>query len=37
LAAAVRAWEYVYNTVRPRQALGYLTPAEYLVSLKHAV
>ena len=24
------AWELVYNTVRPHQALGYLTPAEYL-------
>ncbi|MBI3621338.1 MAG: transposase [Nitrospirae bacterium] len=23
-------WEHVYNTVRPHQALGYLTPAEYL-------
>jgi transposase InsO family protein len=27
---ALRAWEEVYNTVRPHQALGYLTPAEYL-------
>ncbi|MGE5409304.1 MAG: integrase core domain-containing protein [Syntrophothermus sp.] len=23
----------MYNTVRPHQALGYLTPAEYLASL----
>ncbi len=30
---ALRAWETVYNTVRPHQALGYLTPAEYLASL----
>ena len=30
LQAGLRAWEVVYNTVRPHQALGYLTPAEYL-------
>jgi putative transposase len=30
----LRAWETVYNTIRPHQALGYLTPAEYLASLK---
>jgi putative transposase len=29
----LRAWEHVYNHVRPHQALGYLTPAEYLASL----
>ena len=23
-------WEKVYNTVRPHQALGYLTPQEYV-------
>ncbi len=23
-------WEKVYNTVRPNQALGYLTPAQFL-------
>ncbi len=23
-------WERVYNTVRPHQALGYLTPKEFL-------
>ena len=28
-------WETVYNTVRPHQALGYLTPAEFLASLNH--
>jgi putative transposase len=27
-------WELTYNTVRPHQALGYLTPAEFLASLK---
>jgi hypothetical protein len=29
----LRAWETVYNTIRPHQSLGYLTPAEYLASL----
>ena len=29
----LRAWEVVYNTIRPHQALGYLTPAEYLASV----
>ena len=24
------AWEHTYNTVRPHQALGYLTPAQFL-------
>lgn len=31
--AELQAWEIVYNTVRPHQALGYLTPAEYLASV----
>lgn len=30
LGAELRAWETVYNTVRPHQALGYLTPREFL-------
>jgi len=30
LRAALAAWEVCYNTVRPHQALGYLTPAEWL-------
>lgn len=30
LRAAMLAWETCYNTVRPHQALGYLTPAEWL-------
>jgi transposase InsO family protein len=31
--AELRAWETVYNTIRPHQALGYLTPAEFLASV----
>lgn len=27
--AALKKWEYVYNYVRPHQALGYLTPMEF--------
>jgi putative transposase len=30
---ALREWERIYNTIRPHQALGYLTPAEYLASV----
>jgi len=37
LQAALRAWETTYNTIRPHQALGYLTPAEYLASLEASV
>ena len=33
LRVELRAWEHTYNFVRPHQALGYLTPAEYLVSV----
>jgi transposase InsO family protein len=33
LQAALRAWETHYNRVRPHQALGYLTPAEFLAGL----
>jgi transposase InsO family protein len=33
LRASLRGWETVYNTERPHQALGYLTPAAYLASL----
>ena len=33
LRAELRAWETVYNTIRPHQSLGYLTPAEYLASV----
>jgi putative transposase len=30
LRAAQRQWEQIYNEVRPHQAWGYLTPAEFL-------
>ncbi len=33
LRPALLDWERTYNTVRPHQALGYLTPAEYLASV----
>lgn len=33
LRPALLAWEETYNTVRPHQALRYLTPAEYLATL----
>ena len=33
LQAGLAAWELCYNTIRPHQALGYLTPAEFLASL----
>jgi len=29
------AWEMVYNTVRPHQALEYLTPREFLKLYQH--
>lgn len=30
LRAELRHWEEIYNTIRPHQALGYLTPLEFL-------
>jgi transposase InsO family protein len=33
LQTGLADWELCYNTIRPHQALGYLTPAEYLASL----
>lgn len=30
LGRALRRWERTYNTIRPHQALGYLTPAEFV-------
>ncbi|MGE5617968.1 MAG: integrase core domain-containing protein [Sphingomonadaceae bacterium] len=29
-AHPLRRWETVYNTIRPHQALGYLTPKRFL-------
>ena len=37
LAAELAKWEVVYNTIRPHQGLGYLTPAEFLASLEGQV
>jgi transposase InsO family protein len=37
LAAELAVWETVYNTIRPHQALGQLTPAEFLASLSQQV
>jgi hypothetical protein len=31
LNCELRQWERVYNTVRPHQALGYLTPRQFLL------
>jgi transposase InsO family protein len=33
LRGALLEWERTYNTIRPHQALGYLTPAEFLDQL----
>lgn len=30
----LREWEHTYNTIRPHQALGYLTPLEYVTLWK---
>jgi putative transposase len=30
----LRAWEHTYNTIRPHKALGYLTPAEFVATLR---
>ena len=32
----LRAWEQIYNTVRPHQSLGYRTPKQYLQELAHS-
>ncbi len=29
------AWEYTYNTIRPHQALGYLTPLQFVTQWYH--
>jgi len=36
LRAELLEWEQVYNTVRPHQALGYLTPLEFLEQQKES-
>ncbi|OHA70217.1 MAG: hypothetical protein A3D64_00895 [Candidatus Wildermuthbacteria bacterium RIFCSPHIGHO2_02_FULL_49_9] len=33
----IREWEHVWNTVRPHEALGQLTPEEYLAKLQMSV
>jgi len=35
LNQALQGWERVYNTVRPHQALGYLTPQEFVTQWRH--
>lgn len=30
IRAAQEEWEYIYNHERPHQALGYLTPSQFL-------
>lgn len=35
LNQALQAWEHTYNTVRPHQALGYLTPQQFLLQFQH--
>jgi len=35
LNQALRQWEHVYDTVRPHQALGYLTPYQFLQKYHH--
>lgn len=34
LNGELHAWEKIYNTIRPHQALGYLTPLEYITRWK---
>jgi len=35
LNTALRTWEHIYDTVRPHQALGYLTPCQFLQQYHH--
>jgi len=37
LSKAARRWEHTYNHTRPHQALGMLTPAQYLAKLNQEV
>jgi putative transposase len=32
----IREWEYIWNNVRPHQALNYLTPAEYIFKIQNS-
>ncbi len=32
---AAKKWQYIYNHVRPHQALNLVPPAKYLASLNH--
>ena len=32
---ALRQWEHIYDAVRPHQALGYLTPCQFLQQYHH--
>lgn len=34
LRPALRNWERIYNTVRPHQALGSLTPQQFLLDYR---
>ena len=31
----LQAWEHTYNTIRPHQALGYLTPHQFVTQWQH--
>lgn len=35
LRKQLRNWENIYNTIRPHQSLGYLTPQEYVIICKN--
>jgi len=35
LNQALQGWERTYNTIRPHQALGYLTPEEFIQQWRH--
>jgi len=34
--ALLQRWEHIYNTIRPHEALGYLTPKQYLAQRLHS-
>jgi transposase InsO family protein len=35
--ALLQRWEHIYNTIRPHEALGYLTPKQYLAQRSHSL